>query len=168
MTNPNITTPYKGLRNNDEVVRCRLSMILVFDWRSWRCRSTFPTMSLTSSLLIFAVLTTLVDGNSSQILTGSKNSSAPYQQSHNIQLKHSACRFFLWDIASACRYHVCKHLLKDCTYEGLGGEKVSVGFNESCTWSTPFGTFTFCSIVCANETRVVTWILVSTLETWSK
>jgi hypothetical protein len=38
--------------------------------------------------------------------------------------ERKACSFFVWDIVSSVSYHWCKHLLKDCTYEGLGGRKV--------------------------------------------
>jgi len=37
----------------------------------------------------------------------------------------SACRLFVWDGMSSTRYHVCKRLLRDNVYEGLGGKKVS-------------------------------------------
>jgi hypothetical protein len=36
-----------------------------------------------------------------------------------------ACGFFIWDGPSALLYRWCHHLLKDCVYEGLGGQKVS-------------------------------------------
>lgn len=35
------------------------------------------------------------------------------------------CHFFLWNFVSACRFHLCNYLMKDCVYEGLGGKKVS-------------------------------------------
>jgi len=35
----------------------------------------------------------------------------------------SACRLFVWDGMSSTRYHVCKRLLRDNVYEGLGGKK---------------------------------------------
>lgn len=33
------------------------------------------------------------------------------------------CSLFLWDVASACRYHMCTRMLRDNLYEGLGGKK---------------------------------------------
>jgi hypothetical protein len=35
------------------------------------------------------------------------------------------CQFFLWNFPSACRYHLCNYLMRDCVYEGLGGKKVN-------------------------------------------
>jgi len=33
------------------------------------------------------------------------------------------CGFFVWDVMSASRYHVCIRLLRESVYEGLGGKK---------------------------------------------
>jgi hypothetical protein len=35
------------------------------------------------------------------------------------------CHFFLWNFPSACRFHLCNYLMRDCVYEGLGGKKVN-------------------------------------------
>lgn len=35
------------------------------------------------------------------------------------------CHFFLWNFLSACRFHLCNYLMRDCVYEGLGGKKVN-------------------------------------------
>ena len=37
--------------------------------------------------------------------------------------KRRACRFFLWDASSALLYRWCKHLMRDCVYEGKGGHR---------------------------------------------
>ena len=37
--------------------------------------------------------------------------------------KRRACNFFLWDASSALLYRWCKHLMRDCVYEGKGGRR---------------------------------------------
>lgn len=37
--------------------------------------------------------------------------------------KRRACNFFLWDASSALLYRWCKHLMRDCVYEGKGGHR---------------------------------------------
>lgn len=38
----------------------------------------------------------------------------------------SPCRMYVWDIPSAIRFHMCKRLLQENMFEGLGGAKVRI------------------------------------------
>jgi len=40
-----------------------------------------------------------------------------------ISTDRRACGFYLWDALSAGKYHLCRHLLRDCVYEGRGGRR---------------------------------------------
>lgn len=78
----------------------------------------------TLSLHLLSVLVVVI-----VILPGAANSSTSPLRWHNNEKvdsrrqTRSACRLFVWDGMSASRYHVCKRLLRDNVYEGLGGKK---------------------------------------------
>lgn len=48
-----------------------------------------------------------------------------------ISTNRRACSVYLWDALSAAKYHLCRRLLRDCVYEGMGGRRVRV-------WGYPF------------------------------
>ena len=46
--------------------------------------------------------------------------------SSNTHSSKTSCNFFIWDFLSNIRYHVCRRLVKDQIYEGMGGKKVNI------------------------------------------
>ena len=54
--------------------------------------------------------------------------------------QRKACRFYVWNVASAGLYSLCQHLCRDCKYEGRGGREVRgciKGFLPMSLFTTP-------------------------------